>query len=971
MLTARETWCSLSAERKRGEHRGVGLVPSGPSDVRPRSRDRFSWGLVLLAAWLMVSTAGAQVPPGAAPSAGPPGPPGGPPGIGGGNAGPQNPGPQNPGPPNGAAANPEGGANVPAGNVPGGSVRYSVVPAGPGGLYVYVPGQWGMVNVNVANPSKEPAELRCATYFEREPSLQFGRKIWLPPESRMKVSHPIYVPDGYSEPTINYRSIVENSGKLVREDTSQVLHSGSFFTMLKRPITGLIEDLERETEDPKNPPYDLVVACRVKAGNTRQIANLQDDFLPPDEESYRPIDQLIISSSRVLNDQAGLSAIREWVGGGGRLWLMIDSVDPELLSAFFGDDWKGQYVDRTYLAEVKIEPTIPTLSNPSELIRYDEPIPFVRVVTTPQEEVWYTVNGWPAAFWKTYGAGRVLVTTLSPKGWMGLNASTSAAAERARQENIQAARFGQEGLPPLKEEPAAPAPPPEPPQPAGRPGAMNPAAASNNPAETSLFVPNEPMMRLASEFMGARPPEASVESLVAEQAGDYIGYKIPARDRVLGVLFGFVAALALAAIALWRTNRLQHLGWFVPLLALLAGGSLVWLGNQSRTSSPSALSVVQLINGIPGSHDYQSNGFGAVYSPDGKETELGSTQGGRVMLNMDGGSLANRRMEWTDLGKWSWVNLPQPPGQRAMTMTRSGTTRKPFIADATFGPEGLTGQLQLGDAQGVSDAVISTTWGRIGVRLSPDGTFVAAADDVLTSNQYLASQFLSDEQARRQKTLKKVLESVDSVARKVPVQIFAWSEPWVDGLVLDPQRTVKGSALVQMPLSITRPAPGVDYLIPSPMLPFRNQRGAGPDGLTSSPIWNFVKNEGADRDLPGTAWFVFEPPASLLPFEAVSARLRVDVSGPMGKLEIAGWKNGELKVLKEWIDPVGQMELLIDDPEVLKVSDGGVLLRVSAGDPARPELTQRKEDGKVIKSTWKIESLKIDLKARSLAAGEG
>ena len=78
-----------------------------------------------------------------------------------------------------------------------------------------------------------------------------------------------------------------------------------------------------------------------------------------------------------------------------------------------------------------------------------------------------------------------------------------------------------------------------------------------------------------------------------------------------------------------------------------------------------------------------------------------------------------------------------------------------------------------------------------------------------------------------------------------------------------------------------------------------------------------------------------------------------------------------MKVLKEWIDPVGQMELVIDDPEVLKVSDGGVLLRFSAGDPARPELTQRKEDGKVIKSTWKIESLKIDLKARSMAAGEG
>jgi hypothetical protein len=306
-----------------------------------------------------------------------------------------------------------------------------------------------------------------------------------------------------------------------------------------------------------------------------------------------------------------------------------------------------------------------------------------------------------------------------------------------------------------------------------------------------------------------------------------------------------------------------------------------------------------------------------------------------------------------------------------MTMTRSGTTKKPFIAEATFGPQGLVGQLQAGDARGVSDAVISTNWGRLGVELSPDGTFVASADNVLTRNQYLASRFLSDEQSRRQKTLKKVIDSVDSVARKSALQIFAWTDPWVDGLALDQQRSVKGSALVQMPLTITRPAPGTDYLIPSPLLPFRNQRGAGPDGLTSSPIWNFVKNEGADRDLPGTAWFVFEPPAALLPFEAVSARVRIEVSGPIGRLEVAGWKNGELQILKEWIDPVGVLELQIDDPGVLQVTEGGVLLRFSAGDPNRPNLTQRTEDGQVIKSTWKMESLKIDLKARSLATEGG
>ena len=68
---------------------------------------------------------------------------------------------------------------------------------------------------------------------------------------------------------------------------------------------------------------------------------------------------------------------------------------------------------------------------------------------------------------------------------------------------------------------------------------------------------------------------------------------------------------------------------------------------------------------------------------------------------------------------------------------------------------------------------------------------------------------------------------------------------------------------------------------------------------------------------------------------------------------------------------MGVLELQIDDPGVLQVTEGGVLLRFSAGDPNRPNLTQRTEDGQVIKSTWKMESLKIDLKARSLATEGG
>ncbi|MFN5297373.1 MAG: hypothetical protein ACK5HA_03665, partial [Planctomycetaceae bacterium] len=356
-----------------------------------------------------------------------------------------------PGPPpnvEAAASQPAAADGSAAGNVaaegakPKGQMRYAVHPAGQGGLYLYVPGQWAMVNIDLGNSTDRDAEITCATFFESEKSLQYGRKVWVPPGAKLKVSHPILVPrpaDAENPQfTLSWQSVVEESGKLVREDTSKVTHTGSFKLTTTRPNTGMIQDQIFERPDAKNPQYDLLVACRVRGGYGRQVASLQDQFLPPDEESYRALDQLVLGSSRVLDDQAGLAAIRQWVGGGGKLWIMFDSLDPEVLSAFFGDAWQGTVVDRVGLTRVQLTPGPRQGGEPTEPVEYDTPISLARVVLHDEEPV-YLVNGWPAAFWKTYGAGRVLVTTLAPQGWMNLNPSSQAAAENLVKANAEAA----------------------------------------------------------------------------------------------------------------------------------------------------------------------------------------------------------------------------------------------------------------------------------------------------------------------------------------------------------------------------------------------------------------------------------------------------------------------------------------------------------------------------------------------------
>src|SRR5581483_10138859 len=68
------------------------------------------------------------------------------------------------------------------------------VEASPSPIYAYVPGRWGSLRIDLVNPAAEPAELVCTTYVEDDPSLQYGRRVWLPAQSRVRISHLIRVP---------------------------------------------------------------------------------------------------------------------------------------------------------------------------------------------------------------------------------------------------------------------------------------------------------------------------------------------------------------------------------------------------------------------------------------------------------------------------------------------------------------------------------------------------------------------------------------------------------------------------------------------------------------------------------------------------------------------------------------------------------------------------------------------------------
>jgi hypothetical protein len=203
--------------------------------------------------------------------------------------------------------------------------------------------------------------------------------------------------------------------------------------------------------------------------------------------------------------------------------------------------------------------------------------------------------------------------------------------------------------------------------------------------------------------------------------------------------------------------------------------------------------------------------------------------------------------------------------------------------------------------------------------------------------------------------------------------LLFWSQPWKMGVTLSESVAISGSALVAVPLSIDRSPPGSRLHIPAPWLALRT--APGPDGVVPSGMYDNNRGRWSERGTPTSTWMRFQPPDALDPLEIQGGQLSIQVTGPIGKLEIAGFDGEKVVPLKQWVDPIGKLTLELNDPKLLyRDGRGGIFLRVAGGDPDRPELTRTSAESDDMISYWRIESFTLDLDAviaprNSAAAG--
>ena len=306
-------------------------------------------------------------------------------------------------------------------------VRFAINPDSRFGSRTYVPEKWGEFHLSLENRGSTEQNLLCTSYFAGQPTLQFGRQVWLP--SSQPAEHFASGPDSQGRPApeqLGRRSVARHRSDraanevLLKNDSGQLEHERSLLITPADRNTGVVAGWTPTDVVPQD-VLDLLIASRVGQALNNKVTILADQFLPADETSLSYLDHVVIADNRLVDDFAALAAVRRWLYGGGRLWIMLDRCDPVILERLLGDDFHGHVVDRVGLTTVRDRQG--AVAGPprwrgrakrsSTTSRSIWPAMVVSGV-----KVWNTVDGWPAAMTRSCGEGRMLITTLGPRAWI-------------------------------------------------------------------------------------------------------------------------------------------------------------------------------------------------------------------------------------------------------------------------------------------------------------------------------------------------------------------------------------------------------------------------------------------------------------------------------------------------------------------------------------------------------------------------
>jgi hypothetical protein len=823
----------------------------------------------------------------------------------------------------------------------------------PAGVRASVTEAWGAYDFDLTNLTGEDRTARVVMFYEGQPDVQYGRDVWVP--ARATINSWMLVGPAPAQESATKRELqvllydrTDGTDRLILPPGEGKVRARGVIYKKRDIYTALLLDETRPPDpvfsqmpSPETRDDEAVHLVRTfrAASNLSELVNLvRPGPLPPTAEAFDGVDQFVLASGRISRDPVGVRALRRWLERGGRLWVMLDRVEPDVLAPLLGDALDFTVVDRVGLTTTRIEaaPNGQGASPPEEQTT-ERPVDFVRVLLPPGERAPHTVNGWPAWFSRPVGRGKVVFTTLGPRGWY-----------RPR-------RRLEDGASPYREYPAlpvalaplkmltnelAPAREEEDLSRADWPFGDWARAPARKEAKSRDAAPAK-----GGKDKGAGPAEEPfhVEAFQPELTAE-IGYSVVGRGTVALVFGGFLLAALALGLLLRRARRAELLGWLGPAAALGAAAVFLTLGESSRRATPPTLAVTEVVDAVPGADEAPVRGLMAVYRPDAGPAEAGVEQGGLFEVDASGLDGQTRTLLTTDQDAWRWDRLALPAGVRFAPFRATAPTGRPLTAVARLGPDGLDGRLAAGPFADVGDALLVAPNGRrFAVRMGADGAFRVGAADILPPDQYLTGAVLTDRQQRRQKLYREFLKRPPGRRTESRTLLLAWADPVDLHFSTAPGARTVGNALLIVPLRLERPAAGERLTVPGPLVACRRVEASAIPSESHEALTMHLR---------------FELPPEATPLRVERARLTARINAPSRRVTVRSADGDPVELLG--VDsPIDRIEAKIDDGKLLRPDDrGGLNLELSVskvrkGDRDAPPESQNER--------WTLENLELEV----------
>lgn len=774
---------------------------------------------------------------------------------------------------------------------------------------------WNTLGFSIENRGETSRDARVIVYYPDRRDVQFGRDVCIPARSRITSWLPIGpAPDLPSELRRDFKyMLLDHTGGTLRplSSTDPAKISSRAVPYRKRePTTAILMDAVAGGADPdplpsaSSPASEAILLARIfrhARGLSERISVILDRELPPTPESLDGVDHLILTGNRLAADPAGRQAIRHWVLQGGVLWVMLDRVEPDVIAPILGDGQRFEIVGRTNLTTVRLRAI---MDHPAEVAKreFDDPVDLVRVLLSGNETPLFEANGWPAAFSRPMGRGRVIITTLGGRGWY-----------RDRIPRDPPSRFENfRGLP----------------------------------------VPLAALESLAWQIHPETQPVAFQSEDLGPLLTAEIGYEVLGQKSAAVILIGFVLTVLAIGLLLRRSRTPELIGLVGPAVAVVAASLFVIFGLASRQAVPSTAASAAVVEFSPESGEATTRGVFAIYRPESGIVHLRAEHGGEVDLDQSGLEGQSRTRIQTDLGAWHWEDLAFPSGVRQGPFR--STIRARATASGRFGTEGLEGRLSAGRFRDPADAVILTRSGTVLTpRLDSNGAFTVGLASAIPGDQYLAGPVLTDRQQRRQEVYRKLL------ARPRPPHLeghdfmLVWTEADEVPFTSGESARQFSSALLVIPLEIDRPPGGSSVMIPTGFC----STAAVTEGRSHRPTLDGVN--------PIRNLLRFQLPPAVLPFQVEKATLVARVRATGRRFTVSATVDGQPVILENALNPLGIVRVEITDPRALQIDPGGgLVLEVAVSGLIGPdgrEISSRLSDPDV---SWQIEDLGLEVIGR-------